>query len=262
MLLKRVSALIALAAGLLGILACVAGFYLVWLVGARLDQANEKVFATLDRGLGSAQERVRGVQQRVKESKTRTTELVQNLRDWGADKTKERLVSAVEIEKRGEQLTGYLQTADEWLETSTEKLRGVQQVLQLGGLVGARTERISLDQVLVELASMRAKLQEMEQSMSAVRDFRTNKEGESNENRAARVIKFLASTELAQGAIDTRLGNSLAHLTQIQADVLQSKPRISNYILRATLAGYLVLTWIAAGQVALGGCGWKNLVRS
>lgn len=258
MQLKRLMLVIAMLAGVLGVIGCVAGIYLVWLIGSRLDQANEKVFVTVDSSLTTTQDRLRGVQQRVKDSKTRTGEIAQSLRDWSASKAKEKLVSWADIEMRAEKLAGHLQTADQWLQTSTETLRGVQRVLELAALAGTGTDVISLDKVLEQVMAMRDKVLEMEQSINAVGTFAINKENESDESRLSRIFKFLASTELAAGAIDARLDDSLARLSQIQTDALQSKTRTSNYILLATITGYLVLFWITAGQVALGLYGWRN----
>jgi hypothetical protein len=262
MLFKRVVALLALAAGFLGVVACLAGVYPVWLVGSRLNQTNERVFVTLDKVLAAAQDRVRGVQKRLRESKIRTGEIAQNLRDWSTSKAKERLVPAVEIERRVEKLAGHFQTADQWLETSTESIRGIQHVLELGASIGAPVDPILLEKVLEELTSIRARLQETERSINAVHEFAANRVGESDENRLPRVLKLLGSTELMAGAIDTRLEDSVTRLSQIQADAQQLKARRSNYILLMTIGGYLVLAWIAAGQAALCLCGWKNCCRS
>src|SRR5580704_7694743 len=111
MLLKRVVALLALAAGFLEFVACITGTYPISLLKTRLDRTNERVFATIDKGLASAQDRVREVQGRVRESKIRTSEIAPKLRDWRASKAKERLASAVEVKSRVETIIGRLQTA-------------------------------------------------------------------------------------------------------------------------------------------------------
>ena len=61
MLLKRVVALLALAGGSLGLLPHVGSLPLS-LAKIRLDRTNDRVFATIDKGLASAQDRVRVVQ--------------------------------------------------------------------------------------------------------------------------------------------------------------------------------------------------------
>ena len=262
MLFKRVLALLALAAGSLGVVACMTGVYPVWLVGSRLDQINERVFVTIDKGLASADDRVRGVQTRLRESKIRSSEIAQNIRDWSTSKPKERGMMTVEIEKRVEKLAGHLQTADQWLETLTESIRGIQHVLELGALVGAPVDPISLENVLQELTSAQGKLQQTERSINGIREFMVNRVGESEDNRLGRVFRLLGNTESTAGAIDTRLEDSATRLSQMQAEAQQLHARISKYILLTTVGSYLVLAWIAAGQAALCLCGWKNCCQS
>jgi hypothetical protein len=171
-------------------------------------------------------------------------------------------VAAVEIERRAEKLAGHLQTAHQWLETSTESIRGIQHVLELVAWVGAPVDPIALEKVLEELTSIQGRLQEAERSINGIREFTVNRVGESEENRLSRVFTLLGNTELTAGAIDTRLEDSVTRLSQIQTDAQQLKARIGNYILLVTIGGYLVLAWIAAGQAALCVCGWKSCRRS
>jgi hypothetical protein len=137
MLLKRVVRLLSLTFGFLGVAACMAGVYAAWSLGSRLERINDRVFGMIDNGLASAQDRVRSVQDRVKESKITTTEIAQDLRDWGTRRVKEGLESRFEFESRTEKLAGLLQTADSWLETSAESIRRVQQVLELDKSIAA-----------------------------------------------------------------------------------------------------------------------------
>jgi hypothetical protein len=235
--------------------------YPVWLLRSRLDQANERIFVTLNKGLASAQDRVRRVQQRLRESKTSASEIAQSIRDWSTRRAKERLVSAVEIERRAEKLAGHLQTAHEWLATATKSVRGIQNVLELGVWVGAPVDAMSLEKVLEALTSIQDRLQETERSVTAVRDFTVNRVGESEDNRLSRVFTLLGNTEVVAGAIDTRLENSLTRLSQVLAEAQQWETRVRRCILLTALGGSLVLAWIAAGQVALCLCGWKNFCR-
>jgi chromosome segregation ATPase len=259
---RRVAALLALAFGFLGVVACLAGIYVVWLLGSRLEQANKTVFAMVDKGLASAQERVRGVQKRVQESKITSTEIAQRLRDWSARKAEERLVSQFEIESRAEKLAGYLHTADSWLETSIESVRGAQQVLELGNLVGVSVDPTSLEQVVEKLTSLRSTLQQTEETVDGIRKFAANMEGESEENRLSRVTKLVARILLTISELDTRLEEPVTRLSELQTDARQLQARTSNYILLTTIGCYLLLAWIAAGQAALFLCGWKNCCGS
>jgi hypothetical protein len=159
-------------------------------------------------------------------------------------------------------LAGHLQTAHEWLETAAESIRGIQNVLELGAGVGAPVDALSLEKVLEALSSLQYRLQETERSVNAIREFTANRVGESEDNRLSRLLRLLGNTEVIAGAIDNRLEDALARLSQMQTDAQQWESKISHYILLTTLAGSLVLAWIAAGQAALCLCGWKNCRRN
>jgi DNA repair ATPase RecN len=262
MLFNRLAWLLALTLGFLGVVACMAGVYAVWSVGSRFERANDKVFAMIDNGLESSKDRVRGVQMRVKESKITSTEISQTLRDWGTGKAKERLVAQSNIESRAEKLAGHLQTADSWLETSAESIRSVQQLLEVANSIGAPLDPASLEEVLEKLTSLRSTLQQTERTVDGIREFAVNKEGESEENRLSRVTKLLGRILVTISEIDTRLEEVVTRLSELRSDARQLKDRFSSYILLATICGYLVLAWIAAGQAALFLCGWKNCCRS
>jgi hypothetical protein len=262
MLFKRVVPLLALAAGSLGFVACIAGAYPISLVKTRLDRTNERVFVTIHKGLASAQDRVRAVRHRVRESKIRTSEIGASLRDWRASKAKERLASAVEIKNRVEIIVGRLQTADQLLQKSMDSIGVIRHALDWLALVGVPADSISPDKVLEKLTSTQGTLREIESSINDVGEFTVNRVGESENNRLSRVFELLGSTELTAAAIDTRLEDSANRLSQMQADAQRLKASTSNYILVTTIGGYLVLAWLAAGQAALSLFGRKGCSRT
>jgi hypothetical protein len=255
---KRVIAFLALVLGFLGVVACVAGIYVAWSLGSRIEQANEKVFATLDKGLDAAQDRLRGVQKRVGESKVTAMEIQQYLRDWSKRRAGERLVSHLEIDSRADKLAGRLQTADVWLETSTESIRGIQQVMELGNSLGADMEPASVEEIVAKLASLRSALQQTQRTVEEIREATAARESDSEDTRVSRVTKLVGRTLLALSDIDTRLENSVARLSDMRANARESKARMSNYILLTTIGCSLLLAWVALGQAALCLCGWRQ----
>jgi hypothetical protein len=262
MLFMRVVPLLALAAGSLGLVACIAGAYPISLVKTRLDRTNESVFVTIDTGLASAQDRVRAVQERVRESKIRNSEIGPKLREWRASTAKERVASAVEIKSRVEKIVSRLQTADRLLQKSMDSIGVIRQALDWLVLIGVPADSISPEKVLEKLTSTQGKFRKIEKSINGVGEFSVNRLGESENNRLSRVFESLGNTELTAGVIDTRLEDSANRLSQMQADAQQLKTRISNYILVTAIGGYLVFAWIATGQAALCLFGWKHCSRS
>jgi hypothetical protein len=261
MLLKRVMGLVVLAFGLFGVIACMAGVYAVRSLGSRLEGTNDKVFAMIDNGLAAAQDQIRAVQMRVKKSKITTTEIGQGVRDLATRRAKEGIVTRLEIESGAEKLAAYLETADAWLETSAESIRSSQQVLELGNSMGTPLDLASLEEVLENITSLRSTLHQAERTVSGILEFAASTEGELEEDRLSRATTLLGRILMALGEIDTRLQGPVTRLPELQADASRLKTRISNRILLATIGGYLVLAWIAAGQAALCVGGWKKSRR-
>jgi hypothetical protein len=141
-----------------------------------------------------------------------------------------------------------------WIEDSADSVRDLREVLELSRSLGARVDPASLNQVLDTLASVRIRVQEAEQTVAEVRGFATAVGGESDENRAARVLKLLARVLVTIGEISPRLDSLAARISETRADAQQLKARTSSYILWAAVGCSVILAWIAAGQLAL--CVW------
>jgi hypothetical protein len=257
----RVAAILALTFGVVGMAACAAGAYGVWLVGSRLDRANDKVFDAIDRVLGVVWDRVPVVQQQVRDSKITSAEITGAVREWASKKAQDRVVSRLEIEKRAEMLSGHLRAADLRLETSEEAVRDVRQVLELGQSLGTQVDPTSMDEVLERLASLRDTVQQAERTVDGVRGFATPGEGESVEDRLARVAKVLARILLTLSEVDRRLDEFAARLSEVRSDARRLQARTSNYILWGSVACCGLVAWVAAGQAALLRWGWSRCRR-
>jgi hypothetical protein len=259
MQLKRFAALLALAAGFVGIPACLAGAIAAWALGAKLERTNTTFFTMVEKGLAAAQDRTRKVQERVKESKITSGELDQKFRDWDRKKTKEAFVSRLEIEGRADKISGYLAAADSWLEKCTESILSVKQVVELGNTLGASLEPARVQDAFDAIVSLRITLQQTELKVVEIRAFAVIKTNESEEIRLTRVAKLLGRVVVTIGEIDTRLDESITRLSELQTHASQWKTKISACILVACIASCLLLAWIAAGQAALCQWGWANL---
>jgi len=260
MLFNRLAGILALSFGLVGVAGCAAGAYCVWLVWSRLDRANGKFFDAIDRGLGAVQDRVPVVQQRVKDAKFTTAEITDAVRGWAGKKIQERIVTQLEIERRVETLSGQLQAAALRLDASTEAVLDVRQVIELGQSLGASVDPASTDEVLDQLALLRGKVQQAQQTVDEVRRFAAPGEGESLEDRLVRVAGLLARILLTLSDADRRLDDFAARLSEVRADTRQLKERTSRYLLLGSVACYALLAWLAAGQAALCGWGWRRFL--
>src|ERR1700733_12683568 len=131
--------------GLLGIVVCAAAAVAVWFTSSRLSQANEIIFARIEKSLAAARDRVLGAQKRVQESKIATEDIGESVKNWARKESSERLASRLKLEKRAEQLEASLQEAGLWLELSGTSIEGVQQVLEIASSLGARVDTSMVD---------------------------------------------------------------------------------------------------------------------
>src|SRR5829696_9128249 len=115
---------VAVAFGLVGVVACVAGAYAVWRVQVPLDR------------------------ERVRRSKVTTGEVTAAVRGWATSEARDRVVSALQIESRAATLSGYLQTADARLDASAATVGDVRRLLELAGGLGATADPAVTDKAL------------------------------------------------------------------------------------------------------------------
>jgi hypothetical protein len=251
MLFRRLVSLLALTLGSVGLLACMAGIYGVWLLKSRLDQANEKVGVGLDKGLASIQDRVRGAQRRIQDSKISASAMSQQFRDWSAEKARERFVTQLDIEARANRLAGQLQSADAIMESSTDLIQGSREILVIANQLGASVDPVSLDSVLDKLDDARSKLQEAERSVSEMSKLVAVKDGTSGQTRLNRTLKLVTHTLVTIGDIHTRLDQAVTGMSELQTEAQLLTARMSNYIFFAAVVACLLLLWVAAGPAAL-----------
>ena len=257
-LFKRVAAVLALVLGSAGMVGCLAGAYGVWLVASRLDRANDKIFDVVDRSLKVVQDRIPIVQQQVRESKVTTAEVTNALREWGAKKAEDRIVSKLQIESRAEKLSEHLRTADLRLEASRETIRDVQRVLEVSQSLGAEVDPTSMDTVHERLASLQESVQQVERTVDGVRKFA---EDDPDKDRLIQVAKLLARIVLTLSEVDERLDDLAARVSEVRTQARLGNARTSHYIVLGSVVCYGLLAWVGAGQAALSWWGWSCFRR-
>lgn len=206
---------------------------------------------------GAVEDRVPAVQRRVKNAKITTGEITDAVQTWATKKVRDRVVLELDVESRVERLSGHLQTVDVRLEASTASVLEVRRVIELGQSLGSRVDPSSTDVLLELLALLRGEVREAEQAVDEVRNFATPAPGETIEGRLLRVAKVLARILVTLSNVDRRIDHFAAKLSEVRAEAWQLKERTSRYILLGSVVCYGILAWIAAGQVALGRCGWR-----
>ena len=252
---KRIFGVLALVFGIAGVGACLAGAYGVWRLQLRIEKANYSAFDLVDKALTGVQSRVPAVRERVQQAKITADDVGAVVKQWASAGTRDRVVTALEIEPRAAALSGHLQNADARLEASSEGLQGVRDLLELSGLFGEVTRADSAGQAQDVIAHLRFKIHE---AGSLVEEVRSVAAGDGPvENRLAQIAKAVARIALTLSDVDQRLDEISIRLNDIRDDARARREQRSRGIMIGAVAGWAMLIWIAAAMLALGRWGWR-----
>lgn len=259
MLLRRSASLLAILFGSLGLLACGAGVYAVWLAADRLERANRVAFDAADRGLGYAETRVKAARDRVREAKIATDEVAERVGHWSARQAIERAATKFELGRKANTLTDRLRTADVWMETASETLTDLRQVMELARTFGANVDPATIDELVARLVTARGAVQQVSGTIAEIRAFATAADGPADDSRAAGVAGAAARILATVTEVEARLEAGAARIAELRTEAENWRNAITRGIFWASVLCYGVLAWIAAGQFALFRCGWRGL---
>jgi hypothetical protein len=246
--------------GVLGVVICIAAILVVFFFTARLDRANEVVFGIVDNSFVAVRERVVGAQEAIQEAAITTGDIRQGLTDVARKETGERLASRLQIEKTTEKLARGLDQADVWLEMSDASIQSIQQILVMGKSLGAPVDTEFVAPLLEKLNALRVRLKETTDAVDDISQRAAGiKEDEPINERVEQALELLVRVVATLTELDSRLGESADKLAELQADGQQLKARTDWYILLAKLGSYLLIAWMAVGQVFMCRYGAKQL---
>ena len=239
-------------------IACASAAAVAWSLASRVSQTSANVFDGIDNTLVIVRDRVVGAQQHVLESKIKTEDVGQSLRDWTREEASERLVSRLEVEEKTRELAQMLKQADLWLETSASSIQAVQQALDLGNSLGVPVEAAMVDTLLTKLADLRTQLQESTETVDTISERAAQFDADNKEERREQVANLVLRVVATLSELDSRLGESAAELDQTRSEVRNLKARALSYLVVARIVVLILIGWMAAGQISLGWYGWNG----
>jgi hypothetical protein len=249
--------------GGIGILLCVAALIVLWLVSARLGRATDRLCGALDQSLVAVRQRVTETQDRVEQAKITAEDVEKTLGQWAGREAGQRVALRLGAQERVQRLADILQQADGWLDVAQSSAGMVKEVLSAGGLTTGPAATPTVDQLLEELASVRAQLAEATHAVANIGE-RIGADGEEKAvsqrvQQAARVAVRLAAT---LGLVDSRLEKFGDRISAAQNHLQELKARWQWWRQLASIGAALVILLMAAGQVALCRLAWNGIRES
>jgi hypothetical protein len=242
--------LLALIFGFLGVVLCMAAILAVSSFTARLHRTNEMVFEKVDATLVAVQTRIESAQEAVETAKINTEEVRQGLNELAREEVGERVASRLQLAERTEKLGRGLEQADAWLEVSDESMRSVQQILEMGRSLGAPLDVEMVDPLMEKIQLLRDRMKNTTEFVDDIHQTVVGlKDDESGQQRTKKALELLLRVVATLTEVDSRLDESAGRFAEIQSGGKQLQARTNWYILLSKLASYLLIGWMAVGQV-------------
>lgn len=253
----------ALIFGYVGLFLCVLGMIFVVVSSRKVDNSNNKIFATLNEILETVEERKNEVRVRFDITVKTVISVKEKLEQWSNDKEEE--VShedKIWLDKKLEELLILLSQADQWMELSQSSLQVVNQAIELANSSGASIETTLTKRIFEEVLSVRESLTQLTEEVESIdRQFSVNEKFDINEIILGSVFDFsdkkIASVDIALGHLKT-LDNEIAKAKQ---SLDRYKNKISAWIRNICILMVLIITWMAIGQLSLSTIGWVFKLR-
>ena len=257
---KRLSSLSIVLVGVLGVALCVAIGVVVWRVAARVSQANDRVFDVIDTALVAGRDRILEARQRVEDAKITADDVSQGVEAWARREIPQRVASRPAVEKTIERLRAGLDRAGRGLEISGSSLQVAQQALAFAHSLDAPVDVALVDPLLDALNALRGRVSQSMETVDAIGSrIQEIGNGETLEERLSRLAQVTLRVVATLTEVDSRLGDSAEGLDAARTRAHDAKARIARYILFAEIGAFVLIAWMAVGQIALARYGWTKL---
>lgn len=251
---NRLLGYLALVAGTIGLIACLAVLIYEWRAAARVHRVAEQLFSAAEDSLDEVHDKIDLVAERVAAMNLTTSDIVAGLKDRTADEIRERLTTELKLEERSAQLANGVEQADQWagvIESSVESARSLVELLKAAGI---DVDTAGIDGVLEEVTAVRTQLNEAGDQVAAFRQ-----RIDTTEEHDGQLVTLVARVAATLTSLDERIGKFGDRLSLAQESIDTAERKSQRCITTASVVAALLLVWLAAGQAALVYVGWKNV---
>ena len=251
-----------LALSIAGMLICLAGIAVVWVLKGRVEAISNAVFSATDESLVFVEVKTDRVRQALDDSQQRVrgiSKLAERLRDEKADAGKvcEPLLQAIDG------VFQQLKAAETWLDSSHA---AAQAVARLSGAVvssqyaasheGATAVALAqrVQEVSEEVAESLATLQVLRQEIVEARET-----GKLAREAAARAVSRVADLSGALANISARIGEFKTGVASTKVLLVKLQRRIQWWIAVASVGIAATFAWFGISQVVMICLGWRMM---
>jgi len=256
---KRFLCLLAILAGALGLIGCVAATLLTWQVRQRVTQATDRVFAATDESLDQVIQRLSRTRDRVHSLRLTSNEVRDSVKNWTAAKVEGGLKKQLASEARANRIAGGLDQADQWVEISESSMQLALRAMEIGHSLGFPMNLDRADVPLTDLRSLREDFAQARESLEGIRAHLS--QPDSNQESRDRIGKIVAASARVIGTlgmIDSRLDSLVETVERIARKLKSAQDTTNGWRGLIACCIIAVVCWMAIGQASLLYLGWRS----
>jgi hypothetical protein len=246
--------------GVTGIVVCLAGILVVWLVASRLQRVNSEVFGKLDQLITQVNHRADQARDAVADTRGLVDELKQTLRDSASDLVAERVASRPKIDNLEQRLASAMERADGLVELSTSTAELIEQLLvSLGDFASKRNLNLrdstelmsSIQSARQSLANASDQLSDVQRRLAEIRQKR------DVAGQLPEIMKLSLGIVAKLDAVQEQLVAFRGRLDERKIRLNQSEKRLKGWIFGGQFLLLFLVAWAGAGQYCLLLYGWR-----
>ncbi len=251
---KRLSGLILVGLGAIGIGVCLAGIAGLWIVASRLQQVNSRVFRQVDQLIVQVDRRATQAQNAAGGTRDLVEALKRTLRESAAELLAGRLASLPQVDNVERRLASAMERSDELVEVSVSMAELIEQLLatidaiapeRSVNLQGSSDLMAAIRSAQESLADASERLADVQRRLAEIRQKR------GVDVNLSEITKLSLGLVAKLDVVQSRIATFRCRLDETKSRSAQLQDRISSLILAGECLILLLIAWVSAGQFCL-----------
>jgi len=260
---QRIVSRLALVLGVFGTFACVAGIVALWSAEFRLSRATEHLFGRIDVSLQIIRQHTREAAERLETARITSESISEEIKRGTRGQARQQVAQRLDLAEKVRQVATTLQQIDQRLETAQSAVELVRGVAALAGEAGAAQDSSLLAALPTDIASLRSQLAEVAGIVARIEQRASPESADAADRQPGQqATRFAVPVAATLGDVGRRVGRLDARLTAAQDGLDEWKAESFRRLRMLAIAVTALITWLAAGQIALGRLGWAGLTAS
>ncbi len=251
---KRLSGLILLGLGALGMAVCLAGIAGLWIIASNMQQINSRLFRQVDQFIVQVDRRAAQAGDAVGGTRDLVEALKRTLKESATELLAGRIASLPEIENIEHRLASAMERTGDLVDVSASTAELLEQLLAtIGDIASERNVDVQgSSDLMATIQSTRESLANASERLADVqRRLAEIRQKKGIDVNLAEITKLSLGLVAKLDFVQSQIAAFRGRLDATKSRAAQLQKRISNWILAGQCLILLLIAWVGAGQFCL-----------